>query len=268
MGPLYKYGWFDFAYSLQLAGLIGFCFGFLLERAGFGNPRKLTSIFYLRDFAVLKVMFTAIVVCMVGLLYFSVLGWIDIQKVYILPTYIWPQIVGGLLLGVGFIMGGYCPTTSVVATVSGKLDGLIFLVGMIIGSLIFGEIFPALEKFYSAGSMGQVTLPQVLNIQSGVLALGVCLMAVIAYWFVEKVEKKFGDPETLPGGSRRAKLTAAGVIVALGLVLAVVNPDKILANRGAVGPKGIKHKQPVSTPAPAVESPQQGGAIIVEDEGC
>ncbi len=268
MGPLYKYGWFDFAYSLQLAGLIGFCFGFLLERAGFGNPRKLTSIFYLRDFAVLKVMFTAIIVCMVGLLYFSVLGWIDLSRIYLLPTYIWPQIVGGLLLGIGFVMGGYCPTTSVVATVSGKLDGLIFVVGMILGSLVFGEIFPALQHFYESGSMGAVTLPQVLNIQSGVIALGVCLMAVIAYWLVEKVENRFGDPETLPGGSRRAKLTAAGVIVALGLILAIVNPDKIAATRKHAAPVAANSEQSLVSPsAPAGES-EQGGAIIVEDEGC
>ena len=268
MGPLYKYGWFDFAYSLQLAGLIGFCFGFLLERAGFGNPRKLTSIFYLRDFAVLKVMFTAIVVCMVGLLYFSVLGWIDLSKIYILPTYIWPQIVGGLLLGVGFIMGGYCPTTSVVATVSGKLDGLIFVVGMILGSLVFGELFPALQNFYESGYMGAVTLPQVLHIQSGVIALGVCLMAVIVYWLVEKVENRFGDPETLPGGSRKAKLTAAGVIVALGLILAIVNPDKIAATRKHAAAVPVKSEQRVVNPSPPAGESGQGGAIIVEDEGC
>ncbi len=268
MGPLYKYGWFDFAYSLQLAGLIGFCFGFLLERAGFGNPRKLTSIFYLRDFAVLKVMFTAIVVCMVGLLYFSIFGWIDLDKVYLLPTYIWPQIVGGLLLGIGFIMGGYCPTTSVVATVSGKLDGLIFVVGMILGSLVFGEVFPAIQHFYESGSMGAVTLPQVLHIQSGLIALGVCLMAVIAYWFVEKVENRFGDPETLPGGSRRAKLTAAGIIVAFGLILAIVNPDRIAATRKQVVPATLKSGQPAPVPSsPASESGEEG-ATIVEDEGC
>ena len=76
MGPLYKLGWFDFAYSLQMAARIGFLFGFVLERAGFGNARKLTAIFYLRDFAVLKVMFTAIVVCLLGLLYWvSALLW-------------------------------------------------------------------------------------------------------------------------------------------------------------------------------------------------
>lgn len=265
MGPLYKFGWFDFAYSLQLAGLIGFFFGFVLERAGFGNPRKLTAIFYLRDFAVLKVMFTAIVVCSLGLLYFSLAGWIDLGRVYLLPTYLWPQIAGGFLLGVGFVMGGYCPTTSVVAAVTGKLDGLVFIVGMILGSLVFAEIFPALKGFYEAGSMGAVRLNDVLGIHSGLVALLVCLMAVGAYWFVEKVENRFGDPETLPGGSRRAKVTAAAVLVALGVILALVNPDQAVRTRSS-GVTELSKVRKAETPKPAASASE--GFKIVDDEGC
>jgi uncharacterized membrane protein YedE/YeeE len=266
MGPLYKLGWFDFAYSLQMAGLIGFLFGFVLERAGFGNVRKLTAIFYLRDFAVLKVMFTAIVVCMLGLLYFSIFGWLDLGLVYLLPTYIWPQIVGGLILGVGFVMGGYCPTTSIVATVSGKLDGLIFIVGMIVGSFIFAEIFPLLEGFYSAGDMGAVRLTDVLNLNSGIIALLVCLMAVGAYWFVEKVENKFGDRDALPGGSKKLKRFAAAILILLGLILAIVNPDRIAANRPS--PQVETQKKTEEIQKPKTEKPSSPKFEIVEDEGC
>jgi uncharacterized membrane protein YedE/YeeE len=267
MGPLYKFGWFDFAYSLQLAGLIGFCFGLLLERAGFGNPKKLVAVFYLRDFAVLKVMFTAIVVCIVGLLYFSVFDWIDLGKVYLLPTFLWPQMVGGFILGVGFVVGGYCPTTSVVATVSGRLDGLIFVGGMILGSLIFAEFFPLLEGFYNAGSMGAIRLSDVLGLQSGLIALLICLMAVCAYWFVEKVETWFGDPDVLPGGSRKAKRWWAALLVLLGLLLAILNPDEIASKRpeSAVTPplSAQKTKQaPPKPKAPAIEFK------IGQDEGC
>ncbi len=269
MGPLYKFGWFDFAYSLQLAGLIGFLFGFVLERAGFGNARKLTAIFYLRDFAVLKVMFTAIVVCMLGMLYFSVFGWLDLSRVYVLPTYIWPQIAGGLILGIGFVMGGYCPTTSVVATVSGKLDGLVFIGGMILGSFIFGEIFPLLEGFYEAGSMGPVRLSDVLNIHSGIIALLVCVMAVGAYWFVEKVEQKFGDRETLPVGFKRFKRVGAALLVVLGLILGIVNPDRIAAE-GAKSEtvQSQRKSEDVKPAAPKTEKPAVPGFVIVEDEGC
>jgi uncharacterized membrane protein YedE/YeeE len=267
MGPLYKLGWFDFAYSLQLAVLIGFLFGFVLERAGFGSPRKLTAIFYLRDFAVLKVMFTAIVVCMLGLLYFSVFGWIDLAGVYLLPTYIWPQLIGGLLLGVGFVMGGYCPTTSVVATVSGKLDALVFIFGMTIGGVVFGWVFPLVEGLYTAGSMGAVTLGKVLGLSSGLIALFACLMAVGAYWVAEKVEMRFGDPDRLPKGSKKAKRFAAALVVLLGLVLAVINPDRSAADRTAQETERTS-KDAAVQPSPSKPADTSTGFKIVDDEGC
>lgn len=267
MGPLYKFGWFDFAYSLQLAVLIGFCFGFVLERAGFGNARKLTAVFYLRDFAVLKVMFTAIVVCAVGLLYFSVFGWIDLSRVYLLPTYIWPYMVAGFILGIGFVVGGYCPTTSVVATVSGKLDGLVFLVGMMLGSYLFALLFPVLEGFFKSGSLGAVRLSDVLKIQSGLVALFVCLMAVGAYWFVEKVEARFGDAETLPKGSRAWRRTGAALLVALGLVLAIVNPDRIAGQRPQAQAAPEERPEAAAESHPRAEK-SEPAFKIVQDEGC
>ena len=267
MGPLYKFGSFDFAYSLQVAGFIGFCFGFVLERAGFGNPRKLTAVFYLKDFAVLKVMFTAIVVCIVGLLYFSIFGWIDIGRVYILPTFIWPMIAAGFILGVGFVVGGYCPTTSVVATVSGKLDGLIFIVGMIIGSIVFAELFPLLEGFYTAGDMGQIRLSDVFKINSGLVAFLACLMAVGAYWVVEKVERRLGDPDMLPLHTGKAKKIAAGLLVAFGLILAILNPDQIAAQRWG---KNAEPTQKSETLEKTVPKASQAPSTfkIVDDEGC
>jgi uncharacterized membrane protein YedE/YeeE len=268
MGPLYKFGWFDFAYSLQIAGLTGFLFGFVLERAGFGNVRKLTAIFYLRDFSVLKVMFTAIVVCMLGLLYFAVLGWLDLGRVYLLPTYIWPQIVGGLILGVGFVMGGYCPTTSIVATVSGKLDGLIFIIGMMCGSFIFAELFPFLESFYSAGDMGAVRISDVLKIHSGIVALLICLMAVGAYWFVEKVEEKYGDKDMLPKGSSKIKRWAAALLILLGIILAIVNPDRMATERQPSLTQPQKEMEEIQKPALRSEEPSSSEFKIVDDEGC
>lgn len=271
MGPLYKFGWFDFSYSLQIAGLVGFFFGFVLERAGFGDARKLTAIFYLRDFAVLKVMFTAIVVCILGLLYFSLFGWMDLSKIYTLPTYIWPQIVGGLVLGAGFVVGGYCPTTSIVATVSGKLDGLIFIVGMMVGSIIFAELFPFLKDFYEAGSMGQVRLPELFHVGPGVIALLVCLMALGAYWVAERVENKFGNPDELPKGSPRIKKVAAGILVLLGLILAVGYPsERYLAKPVPTSsPKKEKNMLNLKEKSLPAEKPKAApGFKIMEDEGC
>ena len=99
--PFYQYGMFGDETSLVLAFLIGIGFGFFLERAGFGSARKLVSQFYLNDLAVFKVMFTAIVTAMLGVTYLAWIGWLDLSLVYLVPTFLLPQVVGGLILGVG-----------------------------------------------------------------------------------------------------------------------------------------------------------------------
>ena len=157
--PLFKYGLFGDEASLVLAFLIGIGFGFALERAGFGSARKLVSQFYLDDMAVFKVMFTAVVTAMVGLTYLAWFGWLDLSLVYLVPTY-WPaQVVGGLLVGVGFVVSGYCPGTSIVATATGKLDGLLVVLGFAAGTLGFALAFPALKGLYLAGSLGAADAP-------------------------------------------------------------------------------------------------------------
>ena len=86
---------------------IGFGFGFALEKAGFGDSRRMAAQFYLHDMTVLKVMFTAIVVAMVLLFAASGLALVDFDRIYVNETYLWPALLGGLLLGMGFIIGGY-----------------------------------------------------------------------------------------------------------------------------------------------------------------
>jgi hypothetical protein len=90
------------------AGLgLGMVFGLLLERGGLGDPRILTGLFYLRDFTMLKVMFTAIAVAAAGVGALAALDALELSALAIQPTYVWPQLVGGALLGAGFAIGGY-----------------------------------------------------------------------------------------------------------------------------------------------------------------
>jgi putative flippase GtrA len=105
--PFYKYDFFDFGTSLVIAFIIGILFGFILERAGFSSARKLALQFYFRDMAVLKVMFTTIAVAMAGLLYLNLADILDLSLVYLNPTFLWPQILGGVIMGIGFVIGGY-----------------------------------------------------------------------------------------------------------------------------------------------------------------
>lgn len=168
--------------------VLGFFFGFFLERAGFSSARKLTAQFYFKDFAVLKVMFAAIVVAMLGIAYFALMGWLDMSQVFVTPTFIWPQLVGGLLLGAGFIIGGYCPGTSAVAAAIGRIDALFFVLGIFLGTLVFGEGVRYFDRFYLSGRRGALTLPQWLDWNTGIVAFLVVLAALGAFWISERSE--------------------------------------------------------------------------------
>jgi hypothetical protein len=188
--PFYKLGAFGDETSLVVAFLVGIGFGFALERAGFGSAKKLVSQFYLDDLAVFKVMFTAIVTAMLGVTYLSWAGFLDLSLVYLVPTYWVAQVVGGLVLGVGFVVGGYCPGTSLVSTATGKLDGLVFVLGFAAGTLGFALAFPLVKGLYGAGSLGTRTLPQVLGMPYGVVVFAVVIMAVLGFAGATWVEKK------------------------------------------------------------------------------
>jgi hypothetical protein len=192
MAPFFKYGLFGDEASLIVAFVIGIGFGFFLERAGFGSARKLTAQFYLTDLAVFKVMFTAIVTAMIGLFYLSVAGFVDLSLVYLTPTYLWPQVLGGLLLGFGFVVGGYCPGTSLVALSTGRMDALVYLVGTLGGILFFGELYPRIESFFLSGEMGQITLPTLFSLPYGLVLFLVVLMALGGFYGAGAVERLFG----------------------------------------------------------------------------
>jgi hypothetical protein len=188
--PFFKYGLFNDEVSLIVAVFIGMGFGFFLERAGFGSAKKLAAQFYFTDMTVLKVMFTAIVTAMVGLYYLSVIGFVDLSLVYINPTYLVPQIVGGLVLGIGFVVGGYCPGTACVSASTGRYDGWVYVLGLFAGILFFGEVFPLVEGFYMSTPMGQVLLPDLLHLPYGLIVFFVCVMALGAFAAAEWGEKK------------------------------------------------------------------------------
>ena len=191
--PLFKFGLFNFDVSLIVAFVIGIGFGFALERGGFGNAKILAAQFYLYNMRVLKVMFTAIVTAMLGIYYLSIFGLMDLSLVYISETYIVPQVVGGLILGIGFVIGGYCPGTSVVSFATGRLDGLVYIIGVMAGIFVFGEFFPLIENFYYSTNMGSLTLPQYFDMSYGLIVFFVVLMALAAFAAAEWSEKKFAD---------------------------------------------------------------------------
>ncbi len=178
--------------SLFLAIILGVFFGISLERGGLGNPHKLSGVFYLRDFTVLKVMFSAILVAAFGLYLLSDLGLLDIKRIWIVPTFFWPQLVGGLLFGVGFVVSGYCPGTVVAGFAGGRLDALAAMLGIGAGSLLFALVFPLIKGFYMSSFMERITLPKLLNVNHWVVISFLFIMAGLMFYIIELHEKKKG----------------------------------------------------------------------------
>jgi uncharacterized membrane protein YedE/YeeE len=196
MAPFFKYGLFGEPLSLVVAFLVGIGFGFFLERAGFNSARKLAAQFYLTDLTVFKVMFTAIVTAMLGVYWLSALGLMDLSLVYLTPTFLLPQMVGGLVLGFGFVIGGYCPGTACVGVATGRVDALVLFAGIFAGIIGFNEAYPLISGFYNSTDYGQLTLPQVTGLPYGLLVFAVVLLALGGFAGAEWVERRMATPRT------------------------------------------------------------------------
>ena len=181
--------------NLFLAFIIGIAFGFVLESSGFSSSRKLAGVFYGYDTVVLKVFFTGAITAMLGLLFFSLFGWIDLNLVYVNPTFLSSAIAGGVIMGAGFIIGGYCPGTSFCGASIGKIDALVFIIGLFIGVYIFGAGYNWWDDFYMANYLGEPKVSESLGLSDGVFALILIIVALGMFWMAEWAEKKFPREE-------------------------------------------------------------------------
>ena len=184
--------------NFMIAMVIGFAFGYILESAGFSATRKLAGLFYGYDFTVLKVFFTAAIVAIFGIVLFNYFGWLNLDVIFINPTF-WPSaLVGGAIMGLGFIIGGFCPGTSVCASVIGKIDAMFFVIGLLIGIFIFTITYPAIEGFYKSGALGPIMVYDSLGISRGVFIFLLVLIAIGAFVFATKWEKKVNKLDEHP----------------------------------------------------------------------
>jgi len=183
--------------NLVVALFLGMGFGFVLEQAGFSSSRRLAGVFYGYDFTVLRVFFTAAITAMSGVILLSYLGFLDIEAIFVNPLWLRPAIVGGIIMGLGFILGGYCPGTSVCAAAIGKVDALFFVGGGLLGVSLFGELFPLYHRFFESTARGPVKVFSSLGMSQGLFAFLVIIMAVGAFYATTRIEKKvagYGAP--------------------------------------------------------------------------
>ena len=210
--------------SYAVYAVIGILFGMTLESAGFGNSKLLAAQFYFKDMRVFKVMFTAIIVAMTLIFLSSSLGILDYNLIWVPPTYLWPGIVGGLVMGVGFIIGGFCPGTSLVGLATGKLDAIVFVAGVLFGIYMFGETVASYATFFDSSNMGRFTLPELFNASYGVVVISIVVVALGLFVMSEKVEAMVNKrpQQKLPAWSKPA---AVALVALAGVALFIGQPS-------------------------------------------
>lgn len=212
--------------NLVVALAVGFLFGFVLEQAGFSSSRRLVGVFYGYDLTVLRVFFTAAVTAAVGILLLAAGGLLDLKAIFVNPTWLMPAIVGGAIMGLGFLLGGFCPGTSVCAAAIGKVDAWAFLGGSVFGAFAYAELFPLFAAFSDSTALGPVLVPDALGIAPGLFVLLLAAAAIAAFAVGGIVERKVAG-EAAPSSAfpRRLHVAAAALLLAVA-GLAAALPDR------------------------------------------
>ncbi len=205
--------------------LIGIAFGYVLEQAGFSSSRRLAGLFYGYDFTVLRVFFTAAVTAMTGVIFLGAVGLLDLDFIYVNPTFLAPAVVGGAIMGLGFILGGYCPGTSVCAAAIGKKDAIAFVLGGFLGVFGYAEAYPAIAGFVNGGGRGPIKVYESLGVSRGAFALFVVVGAVAAFAATSWIERRISAEAPSWVFPKRAHRMAAAAAVVCGLVLLAL-PDR------------------------------------------
>ena len=190
MGPLIPNGVIPYEWNSIIAILIGIAFGFVLEASGFSSSRKLAGVFYGYDFAVLKVFFTAALVSLIGILYMDYLGYVDVSQLYVHPTYLWGAIIGGAIMGVGFVAGGFCPGTSLCAVAIGKVDAIIYVIGIMIGIFIFSELYFVFQPIYDGSFLGNITLMDSFGVNRYWFVFIFTVIAIVVFFIADIIRKR------------------------------------------------------------------------------
>jgi hypothetical protein len=191
MGPLFPQELISEELNILIGFFIGIGFGFLLEAGGFTNTRKLAGVFYGYDFVVLKVFFSAAITGAIGLYMLDALNIMDIQMTYYPTTYWIPTLIGGGIMAFGFIIGGFCPGTSVCAAFTGKIDGMMFVLGVLIGILGYSLTYDAVwADLRSMGNMGKVNVADALGLTPGMFILLMTVAAAVVFFVVQKIQDK------------------------------------------------------------------------------
>ncbi len=218
--PLHPLGLISNATALASGAVIGIGFGICLARAGMGQALHLVGQFYLRDFRVLKVMFTAIVTATTGLALLDRLGAVDLSEVYVPPTVAWAQAIGGGILGIGFLVGGYCPGTALIGVTHRRWDAVACVGGLVAGLLAVGWLWPQGAAYATHGPA--TTMPLATGLSLPLCAVLLNIGAAGVFLAVHRVECRLG----LVAGPLQSPLMICALLTGTALV-ATMLPEPV-----------------------------------------
>lgn len=168
--------------------VMGALFGFLLQRGKVTNCNVIENQFRLRDFTVLKVMGTAIVVGGIGVLLLVDTG---NTKYYVKDANMLAVALGAALFGVGMVVYGYCPGTALGAIATGSVHALVGALGMVAGAILYALSFDWLKAHVlNVWSFGKIRLPDVTNMPDSVWFAVLAIGAGLFFWWVETADAK------------------------------------------------------------------------------
>ena len=165
---------------LLLGLFTGFLFGVLLQKGQVAKYRVIVGQFLFRDWTVVKVMGTAVIVGAIGVL---ALRQMDIVSLHIKPTLLGGVLTGGALFGIGMGLLGYCPGTSVAACGEGRKDAVAGVTGELCGALLFVVAYGGLSPFMYLGDLGEITLQGVTQMSPWVWVALFALVGLAAGYF-------------------------------------------------------------------------------------
>lgn len=170
--------------TIVYALVTGFIFGILLQQGRVIRYDKQVGLLRLKDFTIIKFMFSAVLIGMIGIYLLLGAGLIELS---VKATVLGMVIIGGLIFGIGWALLGYCPGTQLGALGEGRWDAIWGVIGMLIGGMIFAEVYTPLKNSVGTwGDFGKITLPAVLGISPWIVIVILVILGLLLFWWLEK----------------------------------------------------------------------------------
>lgn len=155
------------ASRLLLGFVIGLVFGFLLHEGRLNRYEVIVNFFRLKDGRMIKVMLSAILVGAVGIYFFREFGWVEL---HVKDTLLAANVIGGIIMGIGMVVLGYCPGTGIAAAGSGSIHAIVGIIGALAGVALYAEVYQTLQtNVLTWGSRGALTLSDLFGVSPWVV---------------------------------------------------------------------------------------------------